>query len=121
FYNGYYVSPQSFVTGFPGFYIRPDIKVRMVGGSAYYVFNHRKFSYRAGLIQNEWQTKSAGTFLLGGDIFYGTVNSDSLLVPQEIANQFPQGSVSRMRFINIGPGAGYAYTFVYKRNWFATG
>ncbi|WP_118976877.1 DUF4421 domain-containing protein [Taibaiella koreensis] len=121
FYKGYYLSPENYIAGVPGYYIRPDIRVRMVGGSAYYAFNNRKFSYRAGLIQNEWQTQSAGTFLLGGDVYYGVINSDSLLVPRELAGQFPQGNVKRMRFFNIGPGGGYAYTFVYKRNWFATG
>lgn len=121
FYKGYYVSPSGFVPGVSGFYIRPDLKVRMVGGSAYYVFNNRKFSYRAGLIQNEWQTRSAGTFLLGGDVYYGVINSDSTLIPQEIAENYPQGTVKRLRFFNIGPGGGYAYTYVYKQNWFATG
>lgn len=121
FYKGYYVSPKDFITGHPGYYIRPDIRVRMVGGSAYYVFNHKRFSYRAGLIQNEWQTRSAGTFLLGGDVYYGVLNSDSTFIPAEIAGRFPQGSLKRMRFINMGPGGGYAYTFVYKRKWFAMG
>lgn len=121
FYKGYYVSPKDYIVGFPGFYKKPDVRVKMIGGSAYYVFNNRKFSYRAGLIQNEWQTKSAGTFLLGGDVYYGVINSDSTLVPAEIAGQFPQGAVKRIRFLNIGPGGGYAYTFVYRRNWFATG
>lgn len=121
FYNGYYIAPRGYIAGTPGFYIRPDVKVRMVGGSAYYAFNHRKFSYRAGLIQNEWQTRSAGTFLLGGDIYYGIINSDSIIVPHELASGLPQGAVKRLRFFNIGPGGGYAYTFVYRRNWFATG
>jgi hypothetical protein len=120
-YNGYYLAPKNFVTGFEGFYLKPDLRIRLFGGSAHYVFNNSKFSYRASLIQNEWQTRSSGTFLLGGDIFYGTVNSDSVVVPGEIAHYFPQGNVRRIRFINIGPGGGYAYTFVYKRHWFATG
>lgn len=121
FYKGYYLSPKDYIVGFPGYYIKPDVGVKMIGGSAYYVFNNRKFSYRASLIQNEWQTKSAGTFLLGGDVFYGVINSDSVIIPPEIGGRFPQGSVKRIRFLNIGPGGGYAYTFVYKRNWFATG
>lgn len=121
FYKGYYLSPKNYIAGFPEYYIRPDVRIHMIGGSAYYVFNHRKFSYRAGFIQNEWQSSSAGTFLLGGDVYYGMVNSDSLLIPPEIAYQFPQGQVKRFRFFNIGPGGGYAYTFVYKKNWFVTG
>jgi hypothetical protein len=121
FYKGYYLSPKDYIVGFPGYYIKPDLGVRMIGASAYYVFNNRKFSYRASLLQSEWQARSAGTFLLGGDVSYGVINSDFVLIPPEVANQFPQGSVKRIRFLNIGPGGGYAYTFVYKRNWFATG
>jgi hypothetical protein len=121
FYKGYYIAPKDFVVGYPGYYIRPDLRVRMVGGSAYYILNNRKFSYRAGMIQNEWQTKSAGTFLLGFDAFYGVINSDSTIIPPEMASRFPQGDVERLRFFNFGPGGGYAYSFVYKRNWFVTG
>lgn len=121
FYKGYYISPKDYITGFPGYYIRPDVRVNMTGLSGYYVFNNRKFSYRASLIQNEWQSKSAGTFLLGAEVFYGVIHSDSTIIPNEIASQYPQGTVKRLRFVTVGPGAGYAYTFVYKRNWFATG
>lgn len=121
FYKGYYLSPRDYISGYEGFYIRPDIRVRLIGGSAYYAFNNRRFSYRASLIQNEWQSRSAGTFLLGGDIHYGVINSDSSIVPTQLAAQYPQSKVKRLRFINIGPGGGYAYTFVYKRNWFITG
>lgn len=120
FYKGYYISPKDFVPGYPGYYYRPDLRVRMVGFSSYYIFNNTKFSYRASMIQNERQTKSAGTFLVGGDIYYGTVLSDSTLVPSEISNKFPQGEVNRFRFFKIGPGVGYAYSFVYKQHWFAS-
>lgn len=120
FYRGYYINPDNFVPGYPGYYYRPDLRVRVIGLSSYYVFNNQKFSYRSSMIQSERQTKSAGTFLLGAEIYYGTVKSDSTLVPTEIAEQYPEGIVNRMRFIKIGPGAGYAYTFVYKQHWFAT-
>ena len=120
FYRGYYISPDNFVPGYPGYYYRPDLRLRVIGLSSYYIFNNRKFSYRASMIQNERQTKSAGTILLGAEIYYGTVKSDSTLVPSEIAEQYPEGIVNRTRFIKIGPGAGYAYTFVYKQHWFAT-
>ncbi len=121
FYRGYYMTPRNYISGLEGYYIRPDLKIRMVGSAVYYVFNHRRFSYRAGLIQNEWQTKSAGTFLLGGEFYYGVLKSDSSMVPGSLQSVFPQAEVDRLRFVNIGPGGGYAYTFVYKTNWFATG
>lgn len=121
FYNGYYISAPDYVSGYPGFYIRPDLKVRLLGTSIYYIVNHRKFSYRAALLQNEWQTRSAGTFLVGFDAYYGQFFGDQPFVPKEMAHHFPQGNVQRYRFINFGPGMGYAYTYVYQKNWFATG
>jgi hypothetical protein len=120
FYKGYYISADNFVPGYQGYYYRPDLKVRLVGLSSYFVFNNKKFSYRASMMQNERQTKSAGTFLLGGEIYYGTIKSDSTLVPSQISEEYPQGIVNRMRFIKIGAGAGYAYTYVYKEHLFAT-
>ena len=121
FYKGYYINQRNFGINNLNFYTRPDLIVNMVGASGYYVFNNRRVSYRASLIQNEWQKKSAGTFLLGAEVYYGAMKADSTIVPVELASQLPHGSINRLRFINIGPGLGYAYTFVYKENWFATG
>lgn len=121
FYKGYYLATENFVPGYTGYFLRPDLRVRMVGLSAYYVFNNRRFSYRASMIQNERQTKSAGTFLMGGESYYGIVQSDFQLIPSEIANHYPQGEVNKLRFAKIGVGLGYAYTFVLQQHWFATG
>lgn len=121
FYHGYYLTPKNYVPGFPEYYIKPDLKVRLTGISGYYIFNPNRFSYRAALIQNEWQIRSAGTFLAGLEFNYGILKDGQTIVPEEIRAAFPQGNVQRMRFINFGPGIGYAYTFVYKKNWFITG
>jgi len=120
FYKGYYIDAKENFPTFPEYYQKPDLKVRLVGFSWNYIFNHNRFSYRATLIQNEWQKKSAGTLLLGFDFYYGVLNSDKTILPLEIINYFPQENTKRLRFVNFGPGIGYAYTFVYRENWFAT-
>jgi hypothetical protein len=120
-YKGYYISPQNFVPGYSSFFLRPDLRVRLVGLAAYYIFNNKEFSYRASMIQSERQLKSAGTFLLGGELCYGIVKGDAPLIPLQISEQYPQGAVNRLRFAKIGPSFGYAYTFVYDSHWFATG
>jgi len=118
-YKGYYIAPENFISAYKGYYTRPDMRVQMVGGSAYYVFNPGRFSYRAAMIQDEWQQKSAGTFLASFDIFYGAVNGEQgSILPPEIADP-AQGIVERLRFINFGPGAGYAYHFVWKKHLYA--
>lgn len=120
FYKGFYIAPKDFVPNTTGYYSKPDLGISLLGFSTYYIFNSDKFSYQAALIQNEWQTKSSGTFLAGLDFHYGILSSDELLLPEELKNDFPQETVRRLRFVTFGPGLGYAYNFVYKKHWFAT-
>lgn len=122
FYKGYYLKQD----GAPGtadktYYLRPDIRVNMLGASVYRLLNSRQFSYRAGFLQNEWQKRSAGSVLIGAEIYYGSVKGDSALVPSLAGGYYPQQGIRRVRLIEIGPGAGYAYTGVWQENFFATG
>lgn len=120
FYKGFYIAPKNFVPNTTGYYSKPDLGISLIGFSTYYIFNSDRFSYQAALIQNEWQTRSAGTFLGGLDFHYGILSADELLLPEELKNDFPQGTVRRLRFVTFGPGLGYAYNFIYKKHWFAT-
>ena len=74
FYKGYYLTPQGLAApeGKP-YYLRPDMGLSLVGFAFYRALNERKFSYQAGLLQNEWQKKSAGSVLVGGEIYYGSI------------------------------------------------
>ena len=122
FYKGYYLSlggPAG--TADKNYYKRPDIKVNLVGASAYRLLNGDRFSYRAGFLQNEWQKKSAGSVLLGAEIYYGAMKGDSALVPSHLNAYYPQQGIHRVRLIEIGPGAGYTYTAVWQENFFVTG
>ncbi|RYY54067.1 MAG: DUF4421 domain-containing protein, partial [Chitinophagaceae bacterium] len=120
FYKGYYLNPRGKAAAGNDYYIRPDMKVQVIGASAYHLFNSDRFSYRAGFLQNEWQKKSAGSFLLGGEIYAGRIQSDSALGPTTIDNQFGSLGIRQVNFFEIGPGAGYAYTFVLDQHWFLT-
>ena len=122
FYRGYYL--KDIGSGGPSdriYYLRPDVKVNMAGLSVYRLFNGEQFSYRAAYLQNEWQKKSAGSFLAGAEVYMGRVKGDSALVPSEVSSFYPQANIRRMRMIELGPGAGYAYTFVWNQHLFATG
>lgn len=122
FYDGYYLYPKGANGNTSGnYYVRPDINVNLLGLSVSRVFNDKKFSYRAALTQNEWQTKSAGSFLLGGEIYYGKMHGDSAFVPYNLENAYPQAGINQVNFVSFGPGGGYAYTLVLAKHFFITG
>jgi hypothetical protein len=122
FYKGYYLSLGG-ATGTvdKNYYRRPDVKVNLIGTSVYRLLNGERFSYRAGFLQNEWQKESAGSPLVGVEIYYGTTKGDSALVPSHLNAYYPQQGIRRVRLLEMGPGAGYAYTFVWEEHLFITG
>jgi hypothetical protein len=56
FYKGYYLTPKGLVAPYgEQYYLRPDIRLSLIGFAFYRATNDKKFSYQAGLLQNEWQ------------------------------------------------------------------
>lgn len=122
FYKGYYLNPKGYEAVAPdNYYVRPDIKLNLFGLAAYRVINNNKFSYRAAIIQDGWQKKSAGSFLLGGEIHYGIIKADSAFVPLSVENEFTQAGINELKYFSFGPGTGYAYTLVLQKHFFLTG
>lgn len=121
FYKGYYLNNRS--TGYPGkadYYVRPDIGISLLGISAYRIINQDKFSLRAATLQNEWQQKSAGSLLVGAEIFYGAIHGDSSFVPVLFTDRYDQKGIKKIHLLKFGPGMGYAYTFVYEKHFYLT-
>ncbi|WP_430900600.1 MULTISPECIES: DUF4421 domain-containing protein [unclassified Paraflavitalea] len=122
FYKGYFLFPKgTAASSVNSYYIRPDIAVNELGVSAYYILNHRKYSYRAAFIQDEWQKKSSGSLLVGGVFVAGRVKGDSAFVPSSRASLYEQAAIRYLSYVQAGPGIGYSYTWVYKEHWYATG
>lgn len=122
FYKGYYATPRGSGSLRPdSFYVRPDVRVNMLGASVYRLFNGDRFSYRAAFLQNEWQRKSAGSLLLGAEAYTGVIKGDSALIPNHLDSFYRQHDITRVRFTEFGPGIGYAYTYVHQENYFVTG
>jgi hypothetical protein len=119
-YKGYHLS-KGFITGPGKYYYRADMHVALFGLSQYYIFNSKRFSYRASFIQNEWQKKSAGTLLAGAEVYYGVVKADSSLIPLPLQEKYPQVNLNKINYFSIGPGIGYAYTLVIFHHVFFTG
>ncbi len=121
FYRGYYLFPSGTATaGNEKWYLRPDLKVSQIGAAGYYTFNWKRFSYRASYLNSDWQQKSAGSPLLGVELFYGKSKGDSSFVPAKLSDQYNAKGVNEMSYLDAGVGIGYAYTLVVKQNWFAT-
>ena len=120
--KGYHLEPPG-IAGAPAgkYYYREDVKTTFFGISAYQVPNKKRFSYRAALLQSEWQKKSAGSIIYGGEIHHGTMQGDSALVPALLSSTYPQRGIDKINILSFGPGAGYAYTLVMAQHFFITG
>lgn len=90
----------------------PNLRVNRYGVAGHYIFNHRKFSYSAVFDNTELQRNSAGSFHLGGMALYTKVNADSVFLFKDNYRQ---------KNIQFGVSGGYAYTWVWKRNYYLTG
>jgi hypothetical protein len=120
--KGYHLSEKGMAGAGPDeYYYRGDLKTTLLGIAAYRVPNKERFSYRAALLQTEWQKKSAGSFLYGGEIHHGVIKGDSALVPTLLSHEYPQAGIKKINILSFGPGAGYAYTLVIQQHFFITG
>lgn len=122
FPKGMYIDPKGYGNSSPNaYYYRPDLKMSNVGVSAYYVRNKEKFSYKAVTSQSEWQKKSAGSLLYGGEVFVGSLHGDSAIVPFLLASKYPERDINKISYWRVGPGLGYAHTFVADQHFFISG
>jgi hypothetical protein len=126
-YRGFYLSnTKDMIPGWTEgdpYYMRPDIRTNTAGLEIIYIFNNGRFSYRAAILQNEWQKKSSGSFLVGGSLIYNATIGDSSIVPSKLnyGKFYNDIKFDRSNNFSFGPVAGYAYTFVIKKHYFIMG
>ena len=121
FYKGFYLYPKGTLADKDKYYVRPDLKVNAMGTSVQYVFNNKRFSYRASFLQNEWQKKSCGSLIAGAEIHFGRISADSSIVASNLSSTSGIEKIKRFDYFEIGPNVGYAYTVVVHKNFFLTG
>ena len=91
--------------GEPRIELPPEVlTMKALNANAYYVLNHRRFSYPAAFSQSYIQRRSAGRFLLGLSGLHMQAETSGTLE-------------SLLKMTNIGLGAGYGYNWVPWRNW----
>lgn len=121
YHQGFFLHPRGTAATPNEYYQRPDVSILATGISVQYIFNHRRFSYRASIHQSEWQRKSAGSLLVGVETYLGLVNADSTLIPAAVNREKADQNVNYMDFFEFGPNVGYTYTLVLFENFFITG
>jgi hypothetical protein len=126
-YDGYYIANTNQIPELKNnnkpYVIRPDISTTSIGSNLYYIFNHKKYSYRSTFLQNEIQKHSAGSFLINGAFSYYNINADSSIVPTNLGpnNKIDaDASIRKGDFYSICLMPGYAHTFVIKEKFFIT-
>ncbi len=126
-YRGYYLSDREIITtpiAEPDAYPqRPDLSTRNIGLNMQYIFNNRRYSFRAAFVQNEYQKKSAGSFMVGGGVHNIHVRADSAVIPLDIRfpGYFGNNTFNKSNITNLSVNAGYAYTLVIHQHFFLTG
>ena len=82
-----------------------DLTLKCLGIFGQYIWNNKKYSWRAAFDLYDRQYSSAGSFLLGGNVFQ--VNPK-----MELPESY------KKKYTLVTPNAGYAYTWVYKGHLF---
>lgn len=123
-YKGYDFKDNQLLNPQPpnGLLERNDLTVGNYGVNFQYIFNYKKFSYRAPFIQSQCQLKSAGSFILGGAVHYTRAKADSSIIPNNITlNDFYDNvQFNKTGAFSLGVNGGYAYTQVIGKHFFIT-
>lgn len=129
--DGYYIRSSYFGDDFNTVPLR-DVKFGGVttsnkGFNAYYIFNHRKFSYPAAFSQSTVQRRSAGSPLIGIGYSNQNVTVDWRALDDLIASRTGRRIIaeeydstresSTFHYDDINISGGYAYNWVFARNW----
>jgi hypothetical protein len=126
FYRGYYISnPNGVLKEWNDVNVYPqrqDIRTSDIGINVQYIFNDRRFSFRSAFLQNEYQKKSAGSFMAGGSIYAVYVRADSSVVPSGLkaTDFFNNEHFNNTNIYSLSVDGGYAHTFVVAQHFFVT-
>jgi hypothetical protein len=101
------------------YYFRDDIQTTVYYLSGNYLFNNKKFSYKASINQFEQQKKTAGSFIIGGTLTYFGASADTSLLPLNAKKGFsPYSDVNNSKVLHLGLNFGYLFTLVIKKRFF---
>jgi hypothetical protein len=120
-YKGYYCSnPGDFVDWDKDYYPQlPDMQTVSIGVSVFYIFNNKKFSYKAAFVRTQVQKKSAGSLTAGLFGTYDEVTTEKGFKPSEFPDSiWANFDLKAYRYFATGFNIGYTYTWVISKKFF---
>lgn len=97
------------------------------GFNAYYVFNHRRFSYPAAYSQSTMQKRSTGSVIAGFGYTRHSLSIDwqqlDRLLTERIQDGNPAALIDssllfgKIHYTDVSLSSGYTYNWVFARNW----
>ncbi|MBQ8442835.1 MAG: DUF4421 domain-containing protein [Bacteroides sp.] len=88
------------------------------GLNAYWIFNHKKFSYPAAYSQSTNQRRSAGSFMAGFSYSQHRISFDYGKLPAAILDRLsPSLQFNHIKYSDYSLGFGYGYNWVFAKNW----
>ncbi len=126
-FRGYYMDATGVVSASANdqYVSPPAAHESRLGIQMMYFLNGSRYSYRAALYQNEVQRRSAGSFLIGTEVFYRDLSTSQGLsvASYDIAPRYgDQAGMKTLQAPGILLTPGYAYTKVWKEGrYFVSG
>ncbi len=102
------------------------VNVGITGASAYYIFNHGRFSYPAAFSQSTCQKISCGSWLAGAGFMHNTLDMDYDELEDALQKRMPAGEEVKLdsgmmfkdiKYTDYMLSGGYAYNWVFAKNW----
>ena len=94
------------------------LKSTINGVNAYWIFNHKKFSYPAAYSQSTNQRRSAGSFMAGFSYSQHNISFDCEKLPSSVLQQLsPSLKFNHIKYSDYSLGFGYGYNWVFAKNW----
>jgi len=106
------------------------VDVGMTGINAYYIFNHKHFSYPAAFSQSTCQKISCGSWMAGLGYVRNTLDLDHEALKQALEKRMDHGEkvqldsgmmVNDVKYSDFSLSAGYAYNWVFAKDWLFCG
>ena len=102
------------------------VQLGITGVSAYYIFNHGRFSYPAAFSQSTCQKISCGSWMAGAGYTRNSLEVNYEELRDALSGRMPKGQTveldsgmlfNKVKYNDFMLSGGYAYNWVFAKNW----